>query len=377
MKNYLYHHTALRIAGTVLINLVVLAAFFFAFTLGRNLIIAGYFAAAVIYMVKNKAKHVFLYLMIFFILWISNNTNLGIYYSLNEYRLSILWDSYNAAVQKILSTVDAEDREKVVIDNDRYGLLAERNIECTYNDEGVMIEFITGSLDDVAGIVYYSDENLITMMKNEYNMVDTYHSEDKFWGYWAVFSRYPLKATEQIEVEKAFERYSKNENDSDIYAQGKSGGIVTVNEVDMATDFYIKAGNTDTEAREKAIDYLLEREALYQKAITSGFTASEEEIRDYINELKNLVQTAENREDMQLLINEFDTEEEYWEFEYEVYRKKLPILKYLESVKQEYYSSEGKIAPDSNESTNTINGYSNYLESVKEQLVKEEFGVTN
>ena len=197
-KNYLYHHTALRIAGTVLINLVVLAAFFFAFTLGRNLIIAGYFAAAVIYMVKNKAKHVFLYLMIFFILWISNNTNLGIYYSLNEYRLSILWDSYNATVQEILSTVDAEDGERVVIDNDGYGLLAERDIECTHNDEGIMIEFITGSLDDVAGIVYYSDESLINMLKNEYNMVNTYHSEDKFGGHWAVFSRYPLKTTEQI-----------------------------------------------------------------------------------------------------------------------------------------------------------------------------------
>ncbi len=33
-----------------------------------------------------------------------------------------------------------------------------------------MIEFITGSLDDVVRIVYYSDESLVNMLKNEYNI---------------------------------------------------------------------------------------------------------------------------------------------------------------------------------------------------------------
>lgn len=198
MKNYLYHHTALRIAGIFLINLAILTSFFFAFTLGRSVIIVGYFAAALIYMIKGRAKQVFLYLMVFFTLWISANTNLGIYYSLNEYRLSMLWNSYNAAVQEILTAVDTEDGERVVIENDGYRLLAERGIECTHYNEGVMIEFITCSWDDVVGIVYYSDESLVNMLKKEYNMVDTYHSKDKFGGKWAVFSRYPLKATEQI-----------------------------------------------------------------------------------------------------------------------------------------------------------------------------------
>ena len=198
MKDYLYHHKALRIAGIFLINLAILICFFFAFTLGRNIIIAGYFAAALIYMIKNKAKQVFLYLMVFFTLWISNNTNLGIYYDLNEYRLSILWNSYNAAVQEISAAADAKDGEKVFIENNGYRLLAERDIECTYYNEGVMIEFITGDWDDAVGIVYYSDESLINMLKEEYNMVNTYHSKDKFEGKWAVFSRYPLKTTEQV-----------------------------------------------------------------------------------------------------------------------------------------------------------------------------------
>lgn len=198
MKDYL-HHPALRILWTILVNLAVLTAFFFAFTLGRNIIIAGYFAAAVIYAVKNKAKKVFLYLMVFFALWISNNTNLGIYYSLNEYRLSILWDSYNAAVQEISSAVNIENGEKVVIDNAGYRVLAERDIECTRYEEGIIIEFITGDWDDVVGIVYYSDESLVRMLKSEYNMVDTYHSEELFGGNWAVFSRYPLKSTEAID----------------------------------------------------------------------------------------------------------------------------------------------------------------------------------
>lgn len=198
MKEYFSHHRGLRIAGTIFLHLAVLTMFFFAFTPGKCIIIAGYFIAAVIYMVKNKARQVFLCLMIFFCLWISSNTNLGIYYLLDEYRLSILWDSYNASVLEISSTVDTEDGEKTVISNDGYRLLAERDIECLHYGDEIMIEFITGSLDDVVGIVYYSDERLVNMLKNEYHMVDTYHSEKKFGGNWAVFSRYPLKTTEQI-----------------------------------------------------------------------------------------------------------------------------------------------------------------------------------
>lgn len=198
MKDYFYRHPVLRMIWTVLINFSVLAAFFFAFTLGRNIIIAGYFASAVIYMARDKAKKVFIYLMIFFILWISNNTNLGIYYSLNEYRLSVLWNSYNVAVQEISSMVNTENGGKMAIDKAAYRLLAERDIECARYEEGITIEFIMGNWDNVVEIVYYSDESLVNKLKSEYNMVSTYHSEDIFGGNWAVFSRYPLKTTEQI-----------------------------------------------------------------------------------------------------------------------------------------------------------------------------------
>lgn len=185
------------------------------------------------------------------------------------------------------------------------------------------------------------------------------------------------EATILAEVGKIFKEYDINENNSDIYAQGKTGAVVTVDDIEMATDFYIKAGNTEENARKKAIDFMLEREALYQKAVSLGFTASDEEIRNCINELKNLVKTADNGDDIQYLIDQFESEEDFWDFEYKVYTKKLPILKYLESLKEDYYSSENLNSPNSNEKSNNAEDCAEYIESVKEKLVKDEFGTIN
>ena len=51
----------------------------------------------------------------------------------------------------------------------------------------------------------------------------------------------------------------------------------------------------------------------------------------YLDELKEIINGATNKDEAQALINQFDSEEEYWQHEFEVYKINLPIEKYLNS----------------------------------------------
>ena len=57
------------------------------------------------------------------------------------------------------------------------------------------------------------------------------------------------------------------------------------------------------------------------------------ELDQYIAELKETVSTAENREVAQDIIDSFDSEEDYWKYERELYKKLLPIQKYVKNLK--------------------------------------------
>lgn len=131
----------------------------------------------------------------------------------------------------------------------------------------------------------------------------------------------------------------KEKSDNSIFAKGKSGGIITKDDIEQATEFYILAGYTESTAREKAIKYMLERDATYQKAISEGYSVTDEEVWAYLDELKEIINGATNKDEAQALINQFDSEEEYWQHEFEVYKINLPIEKYLNSVKQDYLNN--------------------------------------
>ena len=165
-----------------------------------------------------------------------------------------------------------------------------------------------------------------------------------------------------------------NDSDSDdsVFARGKSGGIITEDDIDQATDFYVAAGYDDSTAREMAITYMLERDALYQKAISEGYEVTDEEISSYLETLKATINNAVNKEEALALINEFDSEEEYWQYEFEVYRKNLPIEKYLDALKQEYLSQAVVPYSEKQVPNDILTDCNNYIESIKEDLVEEE-----
>lgn len=50
------------------------------------------------------------------------------------------------------------------------------------------------------------------------------------------------------------------------------------------------------------------------KAIKAGFDVTDEEVDNYITDLKKMSDEAENADDVKKVIAQFDSEDEYWAF---------------------------------------------------------------
>lgn len=164
----------------------------------------------------------------------------------------------------------------------------------------------------------------------------------------------------------------RDKTDESIYARGKSGGVITTKDIEQATEFYILAGYEQSDAEDKAVEYMLQRDATYQRAIAAGYSVSDDEINDYLDDLKVTINDSINSEEAQALISQFGSEEEYWQHEFEVYKINLPIEKYLESLKQEYLQNSISTQSNNQEAEETIENYNRYIEEVQSELVKQE-----
>ena len=186
---------------------------------------------------------------------------------------------------------------------------------------------------------------------------------------------YATKKSPDIEIMKKVGQLfnsRSDETDGSIYARGKSGGVITNDEIEEATEFYVLAGYNRAEAKEKAIKYMLKRDATYQKAISEGYTVTDDEIHTYLDELKTTINESANSDEVQVLIDQFDSEEEYWQHEFGVYKVNLPIEKYLESVKKEYIDNSSSMQSSEQGTTGTMEGYDAYIEELQEKLVEQE-----
>ncbi|CDC16696.1 putative uncharacterized protein [Ruminococcus sp. CAG:55] len=177
--------------------------------------------------------------------------------------------------------------------------------------------------------------------------------------------------TKDIEQATEFDPY-RDKTDESIYARGKSGGVITTKDIEQATEFYILAGYEQSDAEDKAVEYMLRRDATYQRAIAAGYSVSDDEINDYLDDLKVTINDSINSEEAQALISQFGSEEGYWQHEFEVYKINLPIEKYLESLKQEYLKNSISTQSNNQEAEETIENYNRYIEEVQSELVKQE-----
>lgn len=122
--------------------------------------------------------------------------------------------------------------------------------------------------------------------------------------------------------------------------------LVTKKEVEIAKELYILQGLCEDDAENKATQYMEEYNAMYIEAIDNGFDVSDKEIEEYISNSKMMSQQIANADEFNKIISQFDSEEEYWEYEKTVSQKQLPIQKYVASL-------ENKYSNDTNSELNT------------------------
>ena len=69
-------------------------------------------------------------------------------------------------------------------------------------------------------------------------------------------------------------------------------------------------GESEKTAEKEAVKYMEEFNAMYVKAIKAGFDVTDEEVDNYIADLKKMSDEAENADDVKKVIAQFDSEDE-------------------------------------------------------------------
>lgn len=172
------------------------------------------------------------------------------------------------------------------------------------------------------------------------------------------------------EVGKMFHDYYKAEpREGDVYAVGKNT-IISKEDIEQAVEFYIIAGLKEDDARKKAEQYVFGQEALYYKAIQEGYQVTDEEVHNYIEQCKVELETLSNRDEIEAIIAQYDSEEEYWNHQFVVYQKDLPIMKYLKDLEKEFWNGKKEQSYDS--SALNDEDWVTYYNSFRDNLIEEE-----
>lgn len=206
---------------------------------------------------------------------------------------------------------------------------------------------------------------------------------NNFFEDFGKFLKSSNKAKDQTDIEKSNTLYCKItslDNSSlkenivlieDIYMIGNEI-VVTDDEIEQAKKYYELSGCSKNKAEEMAIDYMGQYNALYVEAIKKGYSVTKEDIYEYLSSLKQFLGDAENKEDVQSLINEYGSEEEYWAYEYKVYQKSLPIQNYVANLESEF-ATQYNLEQGTEEFQQK---WLDYFELYKKELMKKQEYVT-
>lgn len=162
--------------------------------------------------------------------------------------------------------------------------------------------------------------------------------------------------------------YSANKVEGDEVSEAGKDILITDSELNQMSDFYVLQGKNRQEADKTAKEYAREYNALYVEAAKNGFDATTEEVKTYVDKLKAELNKPENSEQLDSVIKGFSSEDEYWDYEYMVYQKQLPIQKYVKSLEKKY----NKAHQDEFTDKQLAEGWNTELDSIKKKLVKEQ-----
>ncbi len=157
---------------------------------------------------------------------------------------------------------------------------------------------------------------------------------------------------------------NRTNGEDEVFLEGTDCEIME-SDVQCMEEFYLLSGSSDDEAYDLAVEECKEKAALYAEAQRRGFYVSEEEAEDYVeNELRPMLETSENSSNLEEVISGYGSKEDYWELQYEIYEKALPI----QQLKEELQAEFGDLSSEDGQGA-----FHTYYEDYKEHLVQETF----
>lgn len=137
--------------------------------------------------------------------------------------------------------------------------------------------------------------------------------------------------------------------------------------MEQVIKFYEIQGYNKKEAQKLAADYVEESDAIYQKAIEAGIRVTDDEVAAEAESIKQLYHSADldeiSKEQMEAIISTFKSEEDYWEYEREVYQTLLVSQKYVNTILEDFFTSHPEAS---------YADWSAYFEDWKDQLIADQ-----
>lgn len=130
---------------------------------------------------------------------------------------------------------------------------------------------------------------------------------------------------------------------SKFYDADKTSRSSDDSEMEQAITFYELQGYDHKQAQSLAEEYVKESNAIYKKALTEGYSVTEEEVSSYVEWLKDMYHNdpelnEDSKKQMEVMINSFKNEEDYWEYLRGVYQKSLASQNYVEDLQNNYFA---------------------------------------
>lgn len=136
---------------------------------------------------------------------------------------------------------------------------------------------------------------------------------------------------------------------------------------EQSRKFYLATGLGEKEASESALVYCKEFNSLYHEAIRKNYDVSDGELEKYIDEMRENFHSANvSPESVQIyraILKQFDSEDQYWEYQKKVYQKQLPIEKMNRDLEEEFYQKNPQASSED---------WEKEFQKIKDELVLKE-----
>lgn len=175
------------------------------------------------------------------------------------------------------------------------------------------------------------------------------------------------KSDNSQNLNKALNVSATKDVKDDIYIKGKNVSIAKW-EVELSQKFYQLSGSDEKQAKEQAEQYQKQENALYAKALSEGYTVTDEEVYKFLDSLKQSLAEADNRKEVEKIIKSYGLEDNYWDYMFKVYKKALLTQKYVSDLENDYAEQLGM----DKTSEEFEKQWNKKLESIKDDLVKKE-----